>query len=182
MERLIRDLLDVTAIESGALAIVRGAIAVPELLGETIDAHTAACEQAGIDLQVAPSHEIPTLVADSARLLQVLGNLIGNALKYTPRGGRIVVGADYARGEVTFWVADTGEGIPPDQVPHIFDKYRRRRARSQDGVGFGLGICKAIVETHGGRLWVESVVGKGTIVSFAMPIDDKPKDLTQGAS
>jgi signal transduction histidine kinase len=171
MERLIGDLLDVTAIECGTLAIDPAPASAFELVSEALDAHTAVGSQAGVDLTAECEKELPCIAADSQRLVQVLGNLIGNAMKFTPRGGQIVVGAVREDDQVRFWVADTGQGIPLDQLPHIFTKFRMRRARPQEGVGLGLAICKAIVDAHGGRIWAESHADAGTTVSFTMPID-----------
>jgi signal transduction histidine kinase len=177
MERLIRDLLDVSAIECGTLAIDPAPVGPMALLSEAIDAHAAASAELGIALSLDCEGELPEIAADFQRLLQILGNLLGNAIKFTPRGGRIVVGAcqDGDGGPmrfVRFWVSDTGQGITPDQVPHIFNKFSVRRARPQDGVGLGLAICKAIVDAHGGRIWADSGAHGGTIVCFTMPIDN----------
>jgi sigma-B regulation protein RsbU (phosphoserine phosphatase) len=174
MERLIRDLLDVSAIECGTLAIDPAPVSPVGLLSEAIDAHAAASAEQGIGLSLDCDGELPEIAADFQRLLQILGNLLGNAIKFTPRGGQIVVGArhDGAAGPVRFWVSDTGQGIPRDQFPHIFNKFNRRRARPQDGVGLGLAICKAIVDAHGGRIWAERGDPSGTTVCFTMPIDD----------
>jgi signal transduction histidine kinase len=172
MERLIRDLLDVSAIECGTLAVDPAPVRPAEVLAEAVDAHTATSAELGIGLNVDCDGELPEIAADFQRLLQILGNLLGNAMKFTPRGGHIVVGASQAAGEVIFRVSDTGRGIPLDQLPHLFSRFSRRRARSQDGVGLGLTICKAIVDAHGGRIWVDSGVGRGTTVWFTMPLED----------
>lgn len=172
MERLIRDLLDVSAIERGTLAIDPAPVRPVDVLAEAVDAHAAASSELGIGLGVDCDGDLPEVAADFQRLLQVLGNLLGNAIKFTPRGGRIVVGASPDAGRVRFWVSDTGQGISRDQVPYVFEKFSQRRARPQDGVGLGLAICKAIVDAHGGRIWVDSSVGKGTTVCFTMPLEN----------
>ncbi len=170
MERLIRDLLDVTAIEAGNLALVPGPVRPIDLVSEAVDAQAAACAEFGLNLSVECGRDLPEVSADLQRLLQILGNLIGNAMKFTPRGGRITVGAAVDPDHVRFWVADTGQGIPLEHLPYVFDKFRQRRLRPQDGVGLGLAICKAIVDAHGGRIWVESDAGLGTTVAFTMPL------------
>jgi signal transduction histidine kinase len=172
MERLIRDLLDVSAIECGTLAVDPAPVRPAEVLAEAVDAHLATSAELGIGLSVDCDGGLPEIAADFQRLLQILGNLLGNAMKFTPRGGHIVVGASRNAREVLFRVSDTGRGIPLDQLPHIFSRFSQRRARSQDGVGLGLTICKAIVDAHGGRIWVDSGVGRGTTVWFTMPLDD----------
>jgi len=170
MERLIRDLLDVTAIESGKLAFDPGPVRPIELVAETVDAHHASCSEFGLELAAECARDLPEVSADAPRLLQILGNLIGNAMKFTQRGGRITVGAALDDDHMRFWVADTGQGVAADELPYIFDKLRQRRLRSQDGAGLGLAICKAIVDAHGGRIWIESDPGAGTTVAFTMPL------------
>jgi signal transduction histidine kinase len=172
MERLIRDLLDVSAIECGTLAIDPAAVQPLDVLAEAIDAHVAAGAELGIKLDVDCAADLPEVAADFQRMLQVLGNLLGNAIKFTPRGGRVVVGASREVDRVRFWVSDTGPGIPADHVPHVFDKFSPRRARPQDGIGLGLAICKAIVDAHGGRIWVDSDFGQGTTVHFTVPVQE----------
>ena len=172
MERLIRDLLDVSAIECGTLAVDPAPVRPAEVLAEAVDAHMAPSAELGIGLDLDCDEELPEIAADFQRVLQILGNLLGNAMKFTPRGGHIVVGASRDAGEVLFRVSDTGQGIPLDRLPHIFSRFKQRRARAQDGVGLGLTICKAIVDAHGGRIWVDSGVGRGTTVWFTMPLED----------
>jgi signal transduction histidine kinase len=99
----------------------------------------------------------------------VLENLVGNAIKFTPGGGRITVGAAPRDNEVLFWVADTGSGISPDQLPHVFDRFWQARKGARKGAGLGLPITRGIVETHGGRIWVESTLGRGSIFFFTVP-------------
>jgi signal transduction histidine kinase len=170
MDRLIRDLLDVTAIESGKLAFDPGPVRPIDLLSEAVDAHAAACAELGIDLAVECARDLPEVAADVERLLQILGNLIGNAMKFTPRGGRVALGAEIGTDHIRFWVADTGQGVAAELLPTIFDKFRQRRSRPQEGAGLGLAICKAIVDAHDGRIWVESDPGAGTTVAFTMPL------------
>jgi signal transduction histidine kinase len=172
MERLIRDLLDVSAIECGKLAVDPASVRPAEVLAEAVDAHMAPSAELGIGLSLECEEGLPEIAADFQRLLQILGNLLGNAMKFTPRGGHIIVGASRDAGQVLFRVSDTGQGIPPDHLPHIFNKSSQRRARPQEGVGLGLAICKAIVDAHGGRIWVDSGVAGGTTVWFTMPLDD----------
>jgi len=113
--------------------------------------------------------ELPEVWADHDRILQVLENLIGNALKFTPSSGRIVVGAGRRHGEVLFWVADTGCGIPPEGLPHVFDRFWQAKKGARHGAGLGLPITRGIIDAHGGRIWIESTLGRGTIVFFTVP-------------
>jgi signal transduction histidine kinase len=184
MDRLIRDLLDVSAIECGTLAMDRATVRPVEVLLEAVDAHAATSDELGIELNVDCVTESPEIVADFQRLLQIFGNLLGNAIKFTPRGGRIVVGASQEDGHMRFWVSDTGPGIPRDQVAHIFNRFSQRRAR--EGVGLGLAICKAIVDAHGGRIWVDAGArmaassASGTTVCFTMPLDESRHSHIRG--
>jgi signal transduction histidine kinase len=173
MERLIRDLLDVSAIECGTLAVDPASVRPIDVLAEAIDAHAAVSAELGIALNVDCRADCPPVSADFQRLLQVLGNLLGNAIKFTAPGGQIVVGAARDVDRVRFWVSDNGKGIPVEQVPHVFDKFSARRATPRHGIGLGLAICKAIVDAHGGRIWIDSGVGKGTTVHFTMPLDEE---------
>jgi CheY-like chemotaxis protein len=135
------------------------------------------------------------LEADEERLLDVLENLIGNAIKFTKPGGSITIGASAEGNEVLVWVKDSGAGIPPEQLPHIFDRFWQADKNERRGIGLGLSICKAIVEAHNGRIWAESTVGVGTTMSFTIPaapprerkeaadiaaillVDDRPENL-----
>jgi signal transduction histidine kinase len=102
---------------------------------------------------------------------QLLGNLVGNAIKFTPRGGKVTVDAVRSGAEVQFSVADTGPGIPAEVSEHVFERYWRGRERDYTkGVGLGLFISKGIVDAHGGRIWLESVLGRGTTFYFTLPL------------
>jgi signal transduction histidine kinase len=104
---------------------------------------------------------------DRDRVLQVLANLVGNAIKFTPAGGRVTLSAAQSEGRVVFSVADTGQGIAADALPHIFDRYWQAARRSQKrGIGLGLSIAHGIVTAHGGKIWVESTPGQGSTFFF----------------
>jgi signal transduction histidine kinase len=173
MERSLRDLMDVTAIECGRLPMNLGRVRVGDVVTAAVEAHRTASLELGIELSGRVELDLPEVVGDPRRLQQMLGHLIGNAMKFTPGGGSIVVRAMADAAHVRVQVSDTGEGIPIDQLPHVFDKFRSRRARPQEGVGFGLAISKAIVEGHGGRIWVEGGDAGGTTVSFTVPLDSR---------
>jgi signal transduction histidine kinase len=170
MDKLVRDLLDVTAVDCGRLSVNLGPVRLADVVSEALEAHETASAEHGIGLSAISEHDLPDVVGDPRRLVQILGNLIGNAMKFTPRGGEVVVGTVTEMSQVRVWVTDTGEGIPLDQLPYVFNKFRARRSRPQEGVGLGLAICKAIVDAHGGRIWVESGDTKGTTVSFTIPV------------
>jgi signal transduction histidine kinase len=169
MQRLIRDLLDVSRIEAGTLGIDRSPLSVRELVGEIVDAQQSLAASAGLELRVELEPELPAVAGDRHRLQQVLENLVGNALKFTPTGGNITLGAARRGSEVLFWVADTGCGIGEDALPHVFDRFWQVKRASRAGAGLGLAISRGIVEAHGGRIWVESTPGRGTIFFFTIP-------------
>jgi len=106
---------------------------------------------------------------DHDRVIQVLSNVLGNAIKFTSDGGLIRLGATADGAEVRFFVADTGPGIPAAEVPHVFDRYFQARRRNREGIGLGLSIAKGIVDAHGGRIWVESDLGRGSTFFFTLP-------------
>jgi len=144
---------------------------LPVLLRESVEAHALAASEAGLDLRLAIGSGADDVLGDRNRLLQVLDNLIGNAIKFTPKGGRITVSASAKGQEVVFSVADTGSGIAPESVAHVFDPFWQAATRARRlGAGLGLPIAKGIVEAHGGRIWVESTVGHGSTFFFTIPI------------
>lgn len=167
--RLIEDLLDVTRIEAGALGLPCNVLAVKPVLVDLLGSQRLAASAASIELQLQIDDELPEIRADRERLLQVLENLIGNATKFTPKGGRITIAAAKRLGAVLFSVADTGDGIPPESLPHVFDRFWQAKRAERRGAGLGLPICKGIVEGYGGRLWVESTPGRGSTFYFTIP-------------
>ena len=170
MDHLIGDLLDATRIESGTFDVRRAPVHLPELLDETIESFDAQATECGITLQCGISRNLPPAMGDRDRLAQVLSNLIGNALKFTPAGGTIRVNARARSDDVVeISIADTGHGIPAEHLPHVFDRFWQADRQGRAGAGLGLSIVKGIVEAHGGRIDVASVVGEGTTFSFTIP-------------
>jgi PAS domain S-box-containing protein len=170
MNRLIQDLLDLKRIDSGRLAVEPRPAAPGALVADAVEMlrPLAAAGSLALDADVAAG--APEVLADGARVQQVLSNLVGNAIKFTPAGGRVVLRAEpLADREVRFAVADTGPGIPPEQLPHVFGQYWQARRSDRRGIGLGLAIAKGIVEAHGGRIWVESQVGVGSNFYFTLP-------------
>jgi CheY-like chemotaxis protein len=122
---------------------------------------------------------LPRIEADEERLLEVLENLIGNAIKFTNAGGSITVGAAQREHDILISVTDTGAGISPDQLPHIFDRFWQANKAHRRGTGLGLTICKAIVEAHGGEIWATSALGAGTSVFFTIPAQPAPSAVLE---
>jgi signal transduction histidine kinase len=174
--RLIRDLLDVTRLQAGTLRFERQPISAGELVAEVTDALAQVASERALDLQANVERGIPPLFADGERLFRVFSNLVENAAKFTPSGGRIRIGARRDEETVRFSVADTGAGITAEDIPHLFDRFWQGRPADRLGAGLGLAIAKGIIDAHGGRIWVESTPGRGSTFYFTIPlvaVDDR---------
>jgi signal transduction histidine kinase len=169
MQRLVQDLLDVTKLEKSALAIEVAPISVETLLSQAKDELGPLAQERNLEFTCSSEGALPKVVADPGRILQVLSNLVGNAVKFTPAGGRIVISAALVGDKVKFAVIDTGPGIPPEQVARVFGRFWQARPSDRRGLGLGLTIAKSIVEAHGGEIGVESIVGEGTTFWFTVP-------------
>jgi PAS domain S-box-containing protein len=167
---LIEDLLDVRKTEEGRLAVQRTALTVGSLIRDAIDAHAPIAAEASISLVAGPAPGVVAVHADGRRIEQVFANLIGNAIKFTPPGGVIRVTAMQQEAEVCFSITDSGVGIPPEKLQHVFDRFWQVAEADQRGAGLGLAIAKAIVEAHNGRIWAESIEGQGSTFFFTLPI------------
>jgi len=172
MEHMIDDLLDVASIEAKGLVLRRELEDAERLVSAAVEAHETAAASHGIAIKGEGHLDSVRIRCDRERIERVFTNLIGNALKFCRRGDAITVEGHVAEGQVVFSVADTGPGIPPDQAPHLFDRYWTSTQSGTKGTGLGLYICKGIVEAHGGTLGVESSVGHGTKFSFTLPLSD----------
>jgi len=171
MQRLIEDLLDVTRLEGGKqLPIDPAPLDVHSLFEETYELFKSQAVTGSITLQCHAPKDVPPVYADRHRVLQVLSNLIGNAMKFTPAGGMITCRAESEDGKVTIAVADSGPGIPRENLGDIFNPYWQAKRTARLGAGLGLPIAKGIVESHGGKIWVESEQGKGTKFFFTLPV------------
>ncbi len=175
LSRLVEDLRTLSLAEAGQLPLVWERVDVAELLADVDTSFSGQAEAAGIDLQVEArgDSEEMTVTADAGRLNQVLNNLMGNALRHTPRGGRITLQAEPVEGGVRITVRDTGQGIPEEDLPYVFDRFwRGDRSRSHAGgagSGLGLAIARQLVQAHGGRIIVQSQVGQGTTFTIELP-------------
>jgi signal transduction histidine kinase len=168
MNRLVQDLLDVAKLEAGRVGIDARELQVAPLVREAHEMLAPLAAEKSIRLDYTVSEALPAVTADGGRVLQVLSNLVGNAVKFTPKGGRIVIRADPAPGGVRFSVADTGPGIPQEQLGKLFGRFWQGNPADRRGIGLGLSIAKGIVDAHGGRIWVESRVGEGTTFYFTL--------------
>ena len=167
--RLIQDLLDITHIESGRLSLEREPNGAASIAAEALEQAAMPAAAAGVAVARGAMDGGARVCADRDRVLQALGNLIGNALKFTPAGGRVTVSAVQAGGEVRLAVADTGPGIPPEQLPRLFDRFWQARRADRRGVGLGLSIVRGIAEAHGGRVEVEAEPGAGSTFTLVLP-------------
>jgi signal transduction histidine kinase len=170
MQRLRQDLLDVASIEAGRLSVEPEPHDPATLLAEAAELFGPVAAEHGIELVLRPSEPLPAVRADRSRVLQVLGNLIGNAVKFTPRGGRITLAADAGAETVRLSVRDTGTGIPAEHLPHVFDRFWKVREGNRHGAGLGLAIARGIIEAHGGEIQVESTPGAGTTFTLTLPL------------
>jgi signal transduction histidine kinase len=169
MNRVIGDLLDVASIEAGRLFVQPRPEAVRPMIAEAVAAsRNQAIEKALRVEQVVTGPQIEA-ICDRDRVLQVLGNLIGNAIKFTPDGGLVQVSAEPSDDEVLFMVRDSGVGVSANQLPHVFDRFWQATPKARLGSGLGLTIAKGVVEALRGRIWVESRPGEGTTFSFTLP-------------
>ncbi len=171
MSQLIQDLLNVKRVESGGLVIERRTESVSPLVADAVELLRPLAVAGALALESVVPADLPAILADRARIQQVLSNLVGNAIKFTPKGGRITISAWLeSAGEVRISVRDTGPGMPPDHLPHIFGYYWQGNRSDRRGVGLGLAIVKGIVEAHEGRVWVESRLGTGSEFIFTLPV------------
>lgn len=168
--RLVEDLMDLTRLESGRVSFRMAPERPCDLLAEAVERARLEAEAAGLELTWEAPEDLPPVLADRDRILQVLANLVNNALRFTPAGGSIRLEAERVDEGVRFWVRDTGIGIPEEHLPRIFERfYKVDAARQKGGTGLGLAIVKHIVEAHGGRVGVESRVGEGSAFWFLLP-------------
>jgi signal transduction histidine kinase len=174
MSRLIGDLVDVASIEAGALAVTRDLGDPTQVVTEAIDTLHAQAVASGLTLLVDGTDSPLVAAFDPARILQVLTNLISNAIKFTPANGRIVVSVKRVGDDVVVAVEDSGIGIDAEHLDTVFARFTQVKANDSRGLGLGLFISKCIVQGHGGRIWAESKLGVGTTFRFTLPIHAAP--------
>lgn len=179
MKRLIDDLVDIARIEAGRFTIEEQTCAVGELLREAIALMQPVAQQKKLRL-MGESALAVELLCDPNRILRVFSNLIGNAIKFTSEGGAITVRAELAGGEVRFSVTDSGSGIAAQELPHIFERFWQARNTARMGAGLGLAIAEGIVKAHGGKIWADSELGKGSTFFFTLPLDRAEQSARSG--
>jgi signal transduction histidine kinase/ActR/RegA family two-component response regulator len=195
-DRMISDLLEITAIEEGRFVITPSRVDVEAMIYLAVESQQSLAAGASVIIGADMSPDLPRIDADEERVLEVLENLVSNAVKFTAAGGTVTIGASARHDEVLIWVKDNGSGMSPEHLPRLFDRFWQAKRSDRRGIGLGLTICKAIVEGHGGRIWAESAVGAGTTVYFTIPsasdrrgrerpaetvnilmVDDRPENL-----
>jgi signal transduction histidine kinase len=169
MGRLLTDLLDVARIESGTLRIFQRPHDVRALVTEVLQSYGPLFADRGIAFTVEPPVSAAVATFDHDRIVQVLSNLLGNAMKFTPRNGSVALHVEQRGEEFEFALRDSGPGIRPDALPHVFERFWQIENEARRGLGLGLYICENIVVAHHGRIWVESDFGKGATFHFTLP-------------
>ena len=173
LTQMVEELLELSQIESGHVPFRLKITRVAKLIKKPVKRLAPQAERTNVTVEVNVPEDIPPVLADSRRIQQVVMNLLHNALKFTPEGGRVTLRAAVVGPEVVIAVQDTGVGIPADDVPRIFERfYKADRARAEEGVGLGLSIAKHVIQGHGGRIWVESVEGRGSTFYFSLLIGE----------
>jgi heavy metal sensor kinase len=174
MIRLVGSLLTLARADAGQIPITLEPVSLPDVVGAAVEQVQPLAGRRGVDLQLSSSRPV-TLRADDDLILQLLLNLLDNAIKYTAAGGEVTVGWNANGRDIELWVRDTGVGIADEHLPHLFDRFYRvdkARSRAQGGVGLGLSICRWIAEAHGGSISVESALGEGATFKVVLPAAD----------
>jgi signal transduction histidine kinase len=169
MKRLIDDLTDIVSIDAGKLAVTPLHGNLAPTISEAVASISAAAAAKNISLDHAHSHAPLPAIFDSHRVLQVLTNLMANAIKFTPVGGKIRIDCEHSDNTARVSVVDTGAGVEPELLESIFERYRQVATPERRGLGLGLYISRCLVEAQRGNIWAESIVGTGTTVSFTLP-------------
>ena len=183
--RLVDDLQELALAESGHLRLVRQPVALAALITQAVQALQPVAADKGVTISTEVAPNLPPTSADPGRIGQVLRNLLDNALRHTPAAGQITVAATLRDTEIVVEVRDTGSGIAPDDLPHIFERFYRAdqaRARATGGAGLGLAIVRQLVALHGGRVWAASRPGTGTTFTFTLPLQARPPQPSPGVA
>jgi len=184
IRRLVESLLDVTRMEAGESELVQSEIKLPSLLKNTVERTAAILKEYDVTVRLSIPADLPMIVADEEKINRVLANLMDNAVKYTPSGGRITVSVEARPERVLISIANTGLTIPPEDRERIFERFTRASGGQARTPGFGLGLafCRLAVEAHGGKIWVEpGESGQGNRIIFSLPVKPQPLPAASGA-
>jgi signal transduction histidine kinase len=165
LDRLVEDLRTLVLTDAGNLVLNKEPTDLGQLVQDTLDSFRSQAESAGVSLTAEVADNLPTVQVDPARIRQVISNLLSNAIRHTPSGGSVKVAVSSASDQVTLTVTDTGEGVPPDLLPHVFERFVK--GPNSKGSGLGLAIAHDIIEAHGGTLTITSETGKGTVATIS---------------
>ena len=179
LSNLVNSILDIAAMESGEMVFEMQPISMKDVIDNAMAKLQRIADDNDIDIEASLPVTLPIVQGDAERLGQVLTNLVHNAIKFSQKGGRVLIAARADNNSVLVQVIDQGIGIPADAIPLLFQKFSQVHnsvARASGGTGLGLYIVKQIIEAHGGQIWVDSEPGKGSIFSFMMPLNDGYKD------
>jgi len=170
LAKLVSELLELSRIESGEMSFQFRQQDINAIMQKAADRFRLQLDKVGLELEIDVPSSLP-VIADAERIEEVMTNLLTNSLNFTPAPGKITIKARRDDAFIAISVADTGEGIPPSDLPHIFERfYKADKSRGSQGSGLGLSICKHIIQAHGGKMWAESVEGKGSTFSFTLPL------------
>jgi signal transduction histidine kinase len=169
MNDLVGDLLEGALIESGQMVLRLQAMAPADIVAPALDMLEPLARRHGVDISADMDAMLPAILVDGARIARVFSNLGANAIRFTPGGGRVTLGATRRGTQVCFTVTDTGVGIAPADVPHVFERFWRSDPASSSSMGLGLAIAKGIVDAHCGTIWVQSRLGSGSSFCFTLP-------------
>jgi signal transduction histidine kinase len=173
LTRLVEQLLELSRLEAGDVPMLRERLSLRPLVERVLSEFEVVRARRAVELDERVPDDLPLVYADAERVHQVLFNLLDNAVRFTPSGGRVTITASGRNGAVDVAVADTGPGIAPEHLPRLFERFYRvdsARSRDEGGTGIGLAIARSVVEAHGGRIWAESEPGKGSTFTFELPV------------
>jgi signal transduction histidine kinase len=169
MNRLIGDLLDTVRLQAGKFTLDLEDVAVAMIFNQAAETFRPVADKRRIQFETVPPEDGIAVRADPLRVSQIVGNIVGNAIKFTPEHGSVTIRSDANGNSVAIHVTDTGPGITPADMEHLFDNFWQARSNDHRGVGLGLAIAKGVVEAHGGKIWCESALGRGSTFSFTLP-------------
>jgi signal transduction histidine kinase len=178
LTRLVEQLLELSRLEAGDVPMVRERLPLRPLVDRVLSELEVVRARRAVELHERVPDDLPPVYADAERVHQVLFNLLDNAVRFTPSGGRVTITASRRNGAVDVAVTDTGPGIAPEHLPRLFERFYRvdsARSRDEGGTGIGLAIARSVVEAHGGRIWAESEPGKGSTFTFQLPVATEAK-------
>jgi signal transduction histidine kinase len=180
MDALIQDLLDVTRLEAGKLRLMLAPLDVPKAVSALLETLRPEADARAVALRLASEPDLPHAYADGDRIVQVMSNLVGNAIKYSQAGATVRVTVTFEREIIMVSVLDSGIGIAADELPYVFDRYWQSKRTNRSGAGLGLAISRGIVQAHGGEISISSAHGSGTLVRFSLPIAPSAAAETSG--